>query len=97
VNAFISFDLHPQGSDDYRTAYAILGKAGFRVTTPVRHVYLPNTTVLGTIPDHWTAEVLRDAVVAAFKLEGVYVASILCGIVSDWAAMGEIASQASVS
>ncbi|PTL75426.1 hypothetical protein [Vitiosangium sp. GDMCC 1.1324] len=86
--AVISFDLKPQGSEDYRIAYSILGNAGFTVTTPDLEVFLPNTTVLGTIPDDWTAERLREAVKFEFRNAGLNLTSILCGVISDWAVMG---------
>ncbi|NVJ27979.1 MULTISPECIES: hypothetical protein [Myxococcus] len=87
--AVITFDLRPQTSDDYKTAYSILGKAGFTVATPNMTVFLPNTTVMGTIPEHWTAENLRDAVMTTFRNAGLVLTSILCGVVTDWAVMGD--------
>ncbi|AKI99715.1 hypothetical protein ATI61_10993 [Archangium gephyra] len=87
--AVISFDLKPQGSEDYKTAYSILGNAGFTVTTPNMTIFLPNTTVVGTIPDDWTAERLRDAVIFEFRNAGLNLTSILCGVITDWAVLGD--------
>ena len=85
---FLSFDLKSASSSDYATAYEILGSAGLTITTPTLRHYLPNTVVMGTIRDGWTAPMLRDAVIRAFEAAGLNVASLICGIVSDWAVRG---------
>lgn len=90
--AFITFDLHRE-TGDYKTAYTILAKLGFFVTTPSGGIVLPNTTVMGTIPDDWRAETLRDTIEQTFRTAGVNLASILCGIVPDWVVTGPRADQ----
>ncbi|WP_426745903.1 hypothetical protein VZQ01_35920 [Myxococcus faecalis] len=87
--AVITFDLKSQTSNDYKIAYDILGNANFQVVSPNMGILLPNTTVMGFIPDHWGAADLRDAVMDTFRNNGLNLTSILCGIVSDWAVWGD--------
>jgi len=87
--AFLSFDLKSANRADYATAYEILRRAGLTITTPTFSHYLPNTVVMGTIPDHWTAPTLRDAVIGAFRVTGLNVTDLICGIVIDWAVLGD--------
>ncbi|HYI02436.1 hypothetical protein [Hyalangium sp.] len=87
--AFLSFDLQSASGNDYATAYDILRRAGLTITTPTFSHYLPNTVVMGTIADNWTAPMLRDAVIRTFRAAGLNVTNLICGIVIDWAVLGD--------
>lgn len=85
---FVTFDLARE-TLDYKTAYRILGEMGLRVTEPEGNIYLPNTSVMGEVPDEWTAEFIRNSIADRFRAAGVNLSALFCALLSDYAGQGE--------
>lgn len=85
---FVTFDLSRE-TLDYKTAYRILGEMGLYVTEPEGNIYLPNTSVMGDVPDEWTAESIRISITERFQAAGVNLSALFCAFVADYAGQGE--------
>lgn len=86
---FVTFDLTME-DQDYKTAYQLLGRLGLFVTEPEGKVALPNTSVMGRVPDDWTADFIRKRITDQFHAAGVNLSSLFCAVVSDYAGMGKV-------
>ncbi|WP_164018335.1 hypothetical protein [Pyxidicoccus trucidator] len=85
---FVTFDLTME-NQDYKTAYQLLGKMGLYVKEPEGKIALPNTSVMGRVPDGWSADFLRQRITDQFRAAGVNLSQIFCAVVSDYAGMGK--------
>lgn len=86
--AFVTFDLARENLD-YKTAYRILGDMGLHVTELEGNIYLPSTSVMGEVPDEWTAEFIRSSITEQFQAAGVNLTALFCALVTDYAGQGE--------